>query len=229
MTKHYSKRNSTSSLFSFLKKSTQLLVVFVTGYLSASLIDAKQIGTWLSAQLSTGKSSIPSTHLAHQDPERPKPKLEFYTLLTANHVTGAAGVPAVPSAAPAQPLSKTPVVALNSKTTTAPASSPALTKVMAQGTKQLPVPHVTEPVGSNNKLIYTIQVAAFRTRQDAEHMKASLLLKGFEANVQAIASNRVTWFRVTVGPFASRELAQKTQSVLARRERVSGMIRKVDV
>jgi cell division protein FtsN len=228
MKKHYSKRNTTSSLFSFLKKGTQLLVVFVTGYLSASFIDVKQVGGWLSSHLSTDKSTIPSTRLAQKELERPKPKLEFYTLLTAKHVTGAT-TPALPSPAPAQPVSKTPVVAQNSKAITIPVSSPSLAKMMVQGTKQLPVPHITEPVTSKNKLSYTIQVAAFRTRHDAEHMKASLLLKGFEANVQAIASNRVTWFRVMVGPFASRELAEKTQIALARRERVSGMIRKVDV
>lgn len=207
-----------------------MLVVFVVGYLSASFIDVRQLMAWVNAQTAANNSLNSTRQVAQQNSQLPKPKLEFYTLLTANHVASATPQAAThnQTAVVPQPLNKaSEVAAAKTKTGLAPMTPAAVTKIIAQSTKKLPIPRVTQPLV--NKLNYAIQVAAFRTRQDAEQMKASLLLKGFEANVQAIASGRVTWFRVMVGPFASRELAIKTQTVLSRRERVSGMIRQMNV
>lgn len=206
-----------------------MLVVFVAGYLSASFIDVRQLMAWVNTQTAATNSLNATRQVAQQNSQLPKPKLEFYTLLTANHAASATAQAAThnPAVVP-QPLNKaSELAAAKAKTVVTPLTPAAVTKIIAQSTKKLPIPRVTQPMV--NKLNYAIQVAAFRTRQDAEQMKASLLLKGFEANVQAIASGRVTWFRVMVGPFASRELAVKTQTVLARRERVSGMIRQMNV
>ncbi|MCA0403625.1 MAG: SPOR domain-containing protein [Proteobacteria bacterium] len=77
------------------------------------------------------------------------------------------------------------------------------------------------------KETFLIQIASFRNRQDAEKLKASLILKGFDVNVAMATQNQANWYRVIVGPFASRNDAMKTQNILARNERIQGMIRKV--
>lgn len=221
-----------------------MALAFVIGYLSASLIDFRQLSIWLSTHSPFDGTSAGKTQLANKPAHPPKPKLEFYTLLTANH--GATIVaPPVPTqspiVAPAKVIATSPAtitapvaVALVKQSNTSPSQPPVVTAhpvsvatpVLA---RTIPQPMKPTPVSVQaNKAAYTLQVAAFRMRQDAEHMKASLLLKGFDASVIAIESQHVPWFRVMVGPFASQEQAQKTQTLLARRERMNGMIRKMD-
>ena len=224
MARPYQKRNSTSTGFQWLRKLMLSAFVFSMGYLSASFLDVQQLSAWFS-KLAVDKNATNTARSTSEQAQLPKPKLEFYTLLTKHHANKMiAPKPLVPVHAEAvavvEPVNKL-TVAL------APAVKDEV-KVVAR----LPAPFTAPaqaPIVNKSVSTYTIQVAAFRTRADAEHMKASLLLKGFEANVQAIAAQRVTWFRVMVGPFASREQAEKMQTVLATRQRVSGMIRKMDV
>ena len=75
---------------------------------------------------------------------------------------------------------------------------------------------------------YLIQIASFKNRQEAERMKAALILKGFDVNITAISQQQVNWYRVIVGPFESRLGAEKVQLTLARSEHIKGMIRKMD-
>lgn len=57
-----------------------------------------------------------------------------------------------------------------------------------------------------------LQVSAFKQYQDADNLKAKLLLQGFNANIEKLQNDNVTWYRVLVGPFASSaELAQNQQ------------------
>ena len=60
--------------------------------------------------------------------------------------------------------------------------------------------------GSNNKQ-YILQAGSFQNSGDAERLKASLALLGFEANIQNVTINQERWHRVRMGPFANtREL-----------------------
>lgn len=57
-----------------------------------------------------------------------------------------------------------------------------------------------------------LQVSSFRQYQDADNLKAKLLLQGFNANIEKLQDDNVTWYRVLVGPFASAaELTQSQQ------------------
>lgn len=213
MTKKYQRRGEIRrSSGSPSRQLTLVFTAFFSGYLLASYSVIDRLGSWLSAQTFQYSSLVPAPQLAHQHPPPLKPKLEFYTLLTANH--GASQL--VPPPPP-------PVVAVTKTHPTAIVATKPPTTV-----DHVVTPTAKAKVDSLAKASFTIQVAAFRLESDADQMKASLLLKGFNTTVSAVTSQGVTWFRVRVGPFASHEQAVQTQMLLARRERVNGMIRKMD-
>jgi cell division protein FtsN len=57
-------------------------------------------------------------------------------------------------------------------------------------------------------------------------MKAVLILKGFAVTIVPISTrSQGTWFRVLVGPYPNRALAQKVQVILAKTEHLHGMVR----
>jgi len=63
---------------------------------------------------------------------------------------------------------------------------------------------------------YFLQVGAFQTEEEADNMKATLALQGFEALVQtATIPNKGVWHRVRVGPLKNLELINKTKADLA--------------
>ena len=49
--------------------------------------------------------------------------------------------------------------------------------------------------------IYQLQVASYRSSEDAERMKASLALKGISARVERVSVNEKTYYRVRSGPY----------------------------
>jgi cell division protein FtsN len=49
--------------------------------------------------------------------------------------------------------------------------------------------------------IYQLQVASYRSSEDAERMKASLALKGISARVERVSVNDKTYYRVRSGPY----------------------------
>jgi len=70
------------------------------------------------------------------------------------------------------------------------------------------------PVISSN-MEYVVQVASFRNREDAEQVRAELILLNLEANVEgAKVRNGEIWYRVLVGPFESRSKVAKARSTL---------------
>jgi len=70
-----------------------------------------------------------------------------------------------------------------------------------------------EPSAKNT---YFLQVGAFQTEDEADNMKATLALQGFEAVVQtATIPNKGVWHRVRVGPLKNLGLINKTKADLA--------------
>lgn len=86
----------------------------------------------------------------------------------------------------------------------------------------------TSKVATNKKNSYLIQAASFKYREEAQRMKASLILKGFPANIIVISRDNTNWYRVMIGPYPSKEQALKTNIAIAKSEHVSGMVRKMD-
>jgi len=76
---------------------------------------------------------------------------------------------------------------------------------------------------------YLVQLAAFKQRDEADRVKAELILKGFQVNVSPSIQRDVIWYRVIVGPYSSMMDAEHAKNGLARSLRLTGIIRKVGV
>jgi len=219
MAKDYGRRRPTKQKSSMPKQLFWLLASFLGGYLAATVFDFTSLSSWVNANiLAKQKGEKPAAVVAAKEPELPKPKFEFYTLLSKDHKTVVAS--------PAQP--KPAVVAQQPKSQISP--QPATpTSTPQQQANTVTVTESKPVAASSSRESYLIQIASFKNRQDAEHLKASLTLKGFDVSVVATVQQQVSWFRVIVGPFGSRAAAEKVQLNLAHNERIKGMIRRIEV
>lgn len=184
----------------------------------------------------------------------PKPKFEFYTLL-ANEKTPASQANNAATAAQSTPAANTNATtvqpasvananpATNVVTAASPTTAPVTNAVTAASTtttspqvkpnttqaQQPAAPAraiATKPTSMpSERGNFLVQVASFKARQDAEHMKGTLILKGFSVYIIPVSHpTKGNWFRVVVGPYTNRVLAQQAQVNLARNERLNGMI-----
>ena len=116
----------------------------------------------------------------------PKPKFEFYTLLPEMEVV----VPDEELPAPAESSSAAESGAADTETSTGSAVEEA------------------KPTDSDTALgsgHYILQVASFKSMNDADGLKAQLTLLGFRPVVQTVAINSdEKWHRVRIGPYADR-------------------------
>lgn len=74
---------------------------------------------------------------------------------------------------------------------------------------------------------YLVQVASFKHLDEADSLKAELILKGYEASVVKFSNGKTAWYRVNLGPFPSAKLAHATQSKLSRQDKLEGMVKRI--
>ncbi|MFC3908521.1 SPOR domain-containing protein [Legionella dresdenensis] len=203
-----------------------LLVVasFLCGYLVASVFDFASLTSWVNKQVQehSGKQT-PQQPVVAKKPELPKPKFEFYTLLAKDSKTPVSAYRPAPQAQHQEPAKVVPpssAAAIARAPQSAVVTTQQPQKAAVAESKPVPVPAAKES--------YMVQVAAFNKRQDAEHLKASLVMQGFDVSIGQISQRNTNWFRVVIGPFHSRADAEKAQITVARSERMKGMIRKMD-
>lgn len=232
MAKYDAKRRSTpprTRNCGFLKHVMLVSVSFIAGYVCATFYDYTNLIRWVNVHvlMSAEPTSIKQPV---QEAVLPKPKFEFYTLLTKDTATGAV-VSTLPSVATAsaEPVAReksaaTHAVPQLSIDTIASADSIKTTSLATA----LEAPQAVSTVGFS-KDAYLVQLASFRRPQDADRMRASLTMKGFVVSVVGINQQNMRWYRVVLGPFSNKLDAQRAQSAIAKSERIAGMIRKVDV
>lgn len=75
---------------------------------------------------------------------------------------------------------------------------------------------------------YLIQVGSFRAQEDATKLKAELILSGYDVKLDPVKVKHDTWYRVQIGPFASKEVAQAKQKVLEQQKFHGTLILKKD-
>ncbi|MDO9622504.1 MAG: SPOR domain-containing protein [Pseudomonas sp.] len=142
---------------------------------------------------------------ATQEPT--KPKYDFYTLLPESEVI----VPpdALPPPAPVQqPVTPAEaakidaaraLAALNGETPPpAPPVAPA-------------APVVQAPLSTQ----FFLQAGSFRRKDDAESVRAQIILLGQNVRVESGTVREETWYRVLVGPFSNREQLAVSQKALS--------------
>ena len=141
-----------------------------------------------------------------QSPEEPaKPKYDFYTLLPESEVI----VPpdALPPAEPPKPPPQKPVTPEEAARIDAARAQAAL-----MGETPPPPPVVAKaPVTTQ----FFLQAGSFRKREDADQVRAQILLLGQNVQVESGKVREETWFRVLVGPYSSREQLATAQKQLA--------------
>lgn len=245
MAKDYGNRRSSRSRHSGSQQFLVVIVTFLLGYLTASIADIQTISHWLNTQVIAHHEKKPeSIHATRKEPQiPPKPKFEFYTLLAnekvpntvqsnsgLNNNNGKINTNSTiskqddrPSKATTlnKPLPPTQQIA-SSAVSTAKFNKDHLKSIQSQTVKVAAGKPVMPLQKSNKK--YVLQVAAFKARQDAEHMKGLLILKGYNVNVVPVSNARGNWFRVVIGPYTDIALAQKAQINIAKSERLKGMI-----
>lgn len=64
---------------------------------------------------------------------------------------------------------------------------------------------------------YTIQAASFRSFDDAEKLRAALMLENLEVRTEQISASSGTWYRVLVGPFTRKVDADRAMTKLRQR------------
>ncbi len=64
---------------------------------------------------------------------------------------------------------------------------------------------------------YFLQAGSFKNNNEADKLRAELLLGNMEAHIEPSTRNGQTWYRVITGPFSTRSKMAKARSVLASR------------
>lgn len=97
----------------------------------------------------------------------------------------------------------------------------AAVKPVAATPKQATVPTVSAE-GS-----FVVQVASFRTGEDAKGLAARLKLYKLSTFIEtADLGDKGVWYRVLAGPYSSREGADAAAALLKEKERLSALVRK---
>lgn len=234
MGKEYNNRRPIRRRSSAPQQFLLVIVTFLLGYLTATVFNIETISRWIDAQIlahhemNQAAQNKPQAQQGAAVP--PKPKFEFYTLLTNEKAPNsdlakantAGNQPATTNAASAKSTENAV------KNTEATVQAAAVRTAAAVAPKTPPVMAVVNKSAASTavgKGAYSVQVASFKARRDAEQMKGALILKGF--NVTIVAINHAikgSWFRVIVGPYANRTIAQNAQMDLAKKARLHGML-----
>ncbi len=210
MAKDYGRTPQKNQKSGFSKQLLLVLVSFLLGYLSALTLDFNNINAWVKTQLIAINPSQGTPKPVSQQAQLPKPKFEFYTLLASGEQA-------------ASPPSATQPTPSSASSTTAP---PVKTQALVSTALANAV--AAKPSKISKESSYMVQVASFKSKQEAERMKASLSLKGFIVSISAFTQQNTNWYRVALGPFVSRSQAEKAQASISKSEHIVGMIRKMN-
>ncbi len=81
------------------------------------------------------------------------------------------------------------------------------------------------PEAPQAPIAYILQVAAFKTKDQAKALQAKLILKGYHAHVKT--SQNGDWFKVWLGPFQNLSTVQSVQVGVSISNHLSGLIVKI--
>jgi cell division septation protein DedD len=188
-----------------------LIVGLIAGvsYLNQSSQKGKTAHSWVEAFHALKAPSTPTkTKVAPKS--KPKPEFEFYTALPEGGLQPTKA-PVAKSTTASNPATVTPPKATSTKTPS--------TATITNKTVVTPAATASPPV--NNKHIpaqatrYFLQVASFTQYDDANHLRARLLLEAYNANIQKTSVNGKDWYRVVVGPYKDATTLNQAQSNLA--------------
>ncbi len=134
-----------------------------------------------------------------KQPEKPKVDPLPRTAPEPAEKVNRASVPEVPEAE--EPAVKRVVMA---------AASPALEKV-------------SQPPA---KMTHSVQIGAFRTREQAEKLVGTLKKKGYPVGILPVTDSKArTWYTVRIGDYPSRDVARQHAEAFSSREKMESAVR----
>ncbi len=207
-----------------------VMISFVTGYLSSSIMNINQLGSLLNDNMAivesptTAGPAAPTKTVAKNNNS---PKLEFYTMLTKEPKGSVpVGTELAKMVRPNQ-RDDAPVAPLD--LTVAKPQNLAVKPVEVEAAKPIMVKTPVSMASSGTKkTIFVVQLASFHYREQAERHRAKLLLKGFDVKISEARQGDAQLFRVMLGPYANLSEAQKAKVIFQAKEHSSGMIRQMD-
>lgn len=138
-----------------------------------------------------------------------EPDYQFYTLLPqGNGTQQTTAATTKPAAVTATPIVATNTQSTTAATTTVPATTTAATKPPAPVVKATPA--VVTPPSHH----YALQLAAFRRYEDADELKAKLILQGYPTTISSATVNGTVWYRLSIGPYNTTADAKIVQAKL---------------
>ena len=150
--------------------------------------------------------------------EPSKTNFDFYRLLPKTEVrVGEPAAPggAVPPPAPAERTAPRPSTAASGRKPPEPAVAPAPTSA--------PAPTPT-PAPASASREYRVQAGSFREKKEADRLRASLALGGFESRIQTRDTAGGTRHRVILGPFRGRDAAEAAKARLRAAQGIDALI-----
>lgn len=93
--------------------------------------------------------------------------------------------------------------------------------------KEIDTPHPAQDDGApaQTQSEFILQVASVKQYQDADRLRAQLLLLGYEVFISKSESGKIPWYRVNLGPFTTLNMAEKKQDEL-RKNHVDSLLLK---
>ena len=169
------------------------------------------------AEAEHNKNWDPNAPLYGNNPAKPKPVPPAASEAVSTQAPEAASAPA--SAASAAP-----------KADKAKAAEKAADRASgaASGARNPAAILSGEPVSSGSAadaLTYYVQAGAYASSAEAEQQRAKLSMMGLEARVSEREVNGRTMFRVRLGPFSQKELADQTRVTLSGNGVESALVR----
>ncbi|MCD6045137.1 MAG: hypothetical protein K0R48_300 [Gammaproteobacteria bacterium] len=135
-----------------------------------------------------------------------EPDYQFYTLLPQGNGTQKSTA-ATPVAAK-HAATTTPVAAASAQSPTPTATTPSAAKTPA------PITAATPTVVTPPNHHYVLQLAAFRRYQDADELKAKLILQGYPTTISSATVNGTQWYRLSIGSYTTLDDAKIVQAKL---------------
>ncbi|KTD16770.1 SPOR domain-containing protein [Legionella jordanis] len=239
MARDYGRRRPSRQKSNTPKQFAWSLAAFLCGYITANVFDYTSLNNWLHKNVLAQEEAVSEAKVNARKDEIPKPKFEFYTLLSKDSVPTASNTlprasiatPAKPAQPPANTAANQAVVAASvSATAHVPAQSTANDVKNLRSNTSVPVAEArpVAQLATQKQESYLLQMASFKSRQEAERLKAVLTLRGFDVSIVAAPPQQGGWFRVILGPFSSKVEAERVQMAVARTERIRGMLRKLN-
>ncbi|MDQ2994659.1 MAG: SPOR domain-containing protein [Pseudomonadota bacterium] len=193
-----------------LKHLPYLAVGMLMGLLIAGFFYVKMQPQQVAQQLATTAEPAKPQTAKHKTPQtvaqKPKtqPRYDFYTILTHDKAT-----PSTEEDIKAEETAETddseaaPIPKIN--TAAAPKVEPTPPKHVEPAAAKI----VSKPTGK-----YVLQVAALKKHEDADRLKARLILQGYDVFISKPKIKNVQWYRVNVGPYRTTGNAKAQQKRL---------------